>query len=55
MLKYYQVFAKRKKPLLPEPKLSDFHNPSDGKKKGEILPVTVGTVLATYAIYKQLK
>ena len=50
MLEYYRVFAKQIKPLPPEPQLSDFYHPSEGRKNGELLFVTVGTGLATYAI-----
>ena len=31
-LEYYRVFAKQIKPLLPEPKLSDFYHPSESQK-----------------------
>ena len=55
MLEYYRVFAKQIKPLLPEPKLSDFYHPSECQKNGELLFVTVGTGTATYALYKYLK
>ena len=43
MLEYYRVFAEQIKPLPPEPQLSDFYHPS------------VGTGIATYALYKYLK
>ena len=55
MLEYYQVFAKRIKPLPPEPQLSDFYLPSESQKNGELLFVTVGTGLPAYAVYKSLK
>ena len=29
MLEYYRIFAKKLKPLPPEPQLSDFHHPSE--------------------------
>ena len=55
MLEYYRVFAKKIKPLPPEPKLSDFYHPSDTQNNGELLFVVVGTGIATYALYKYLK
>ena len=33
MLEYYHVFAKKIKPLPPEPELSDFYHPSENQKK----------------------
>ena len=55
MLEYYRVFAKKIKPLPPEPELSDFYHPSENQKNGELLFVVVGTGIATYALYKYLK
>ena len=55
MLEYYRAFAKKIKPLPPEPELSDFHHPSENQKNGELLFVVVGTDIATYALYKYLK
>ena len=55
MLEYYCVFAKKIKPLPPEPVLSDFYRPSETQKNGELLFVVVGTGIATYALYKYLK
>ena len=55
MLEHYRVFAKQIKPLSPEPQLSDFYHPSEAQKNGELLFVTVGTRIATYALYKYLK
>ena len=62
MLEYYRVFAKKIKPLPPEPELSDFYHPSkikikknENQKNGELLFVAVGTCIATYALYKHLK
>ena len=55
MLEYYRVFAKKLKPLPPEPQLSDFYHPSEAQKNGELLFVTVGTGIATYVLYKYLK
>ena len=56
MLEYYPVFAKKKKkPLPPEPELSDFYHPSEAQKNDELLFVAVGTGIATYALYKYLK
>ena len=37
MLQYYRVFAKKKKPLPPEPELSDIYHPSENQKNGELL------------------
>ena len=47
MLEYYRVFAKKLKPLPPEPELSDFYHPSETQKIGQLLFVTVGTGIAT--------
>ena len=55
MLEYYRVFAKQIKPMPPEPQLSDFHHPPETKKNGELLFVTVGTAIVTYALYNYLK
>ena len=51
-IKYLQ---NEKNPYFLSPSYQIFTIHQKEKKKGEILPVTVGTVLATYAIYKQLK
>ena len=50
LLEYYRVFAKKIKPLPPEPQLSDFYHPSGDQKHGELLFAAVGTGLATYAL-----
>ena len=55
MLEYYRVFAKKIKPLPPEPELSDFYHPSEVQKNGELLFVAMGTGIVTYVIYKYLK
>ena len=55
MLEYYCVFAKKIKPLAPEPELSDFYHPSENQKNGELLFVVVGTGIATCALCKYLK
>ena len=55
MLEYYRVFAKKIKPVPPEPQLSDFYHPSEAQKNGEPLFVVAGTVIATYALHKYLK
>ena len=55
MLEYHPVFAKKIKPLPPEPELSDFYYPSENQKNGKLLFVVVGTGIATYALYKYLK
>ena len=55
MLEYYRVFAKKIKPLPPEPKLSDFYHPSEAQKNGELLFVSGGTGIAPYALCKYLK
>ena len=54
MLNCYQIFAKRIKPLPPEPQLSNFQNPSEEQQNSKLLFVAVGTDLATYAIYNTL-
>ena len=55
MLEYYWVFAKKKKPIPPEPQLSDFYHPSETQNNDELLFVAVGTGIGTYALYKYLK
>ena len=55
MLEYYRVFAKQIRSLPREPQLSDFYHPSEAQKNGELLFVTVGTGIATYALYKYFK
>ena len=60
MLEYCRVYTKQIKLLPPESQLSDFHHPSEGKKKkekknGELLFVTVGTGLKTYYFNKYVK
>ena len=55
ILEYYRVFAKKIKPLPPEPQLSDFYNPSQAQKIGELVFVKVCIGIATYALYKYLK
>ena len=55
MAEYYRVFAKKIKPLPPDPELSDFSHPSETQKNGELLFVAVGTGITTYALYKYLK
>ena len=52
MHQYYQVFTKA---LLSQAQLWDFYHPSARHKNGELLLVTVGTVLASYAIHKYVK
>ena len=55
MLEYYRVFAKQIKLLPPKPELSDFYQPSEAQKNGELLFVIVGTGIVAYALYKYLK
>ena len=55
MLEYYRVFAKKLKPLPPEPELSDFYHPSETQKNGELLFVAMVTGITTHALYKYLK
>ena len=55
MLEYYRVFAKQIRSLPREPQLSDFYHPSEAQKNGELLFVTVGTGIATFALYKHFK
>ena len=55
MLEYYRVFAKKIKPLPPEPELSHFYHPSNAQKNDELLFVTTDTSIATYALYKYCK
>ena len=54
MAEYYRVFAKKPKPLPPEPQLSDFYHPSEAQKDVELLFVGVGTGIVTYALYNYL-
>ena len=55
MLDHYRVFAKKIKPIPPEPQLSDFYHPSEAQKNGELLFVAMGTGIRTYALHKYLK
>ena len=55
MLEYYRVFGKQTKPLPLEHQLSDFYHPTEAQKSGELLFVAVGTGIATYDQYKNLK
>ena len=55
MVEYYRVFAKQIKPIPHEPELSDFYQPSETKKNGELLFIALGSGIATYALYKYLK
>ena len=55
MLEFYRVFAKQRKPLPPEPELSDFYHPSETQKSSKLLFVVAGTGIATYVLYKYLK
>ena len=55
VLEYYRVFAKQIKPLPPEPQLSDFYQPSESQKNGELLLIALGSGIATYSLYKYLK
>ena len=54
MREYYRVFSKRIKPLGPEPVFSDFYNPSEDQKRGEIFFIVLGTGLVSYIVYKYL-
>ena len=47
-----EYLQKKIKPLLAEPKLSDFYHPLEAQKSGELLFVAVGTGIATYALCK---
>ena len=55
MVEYYCVFAKKLKPLPPEPQLSDFYHALETQKNGELLFVAVGIGIATYPLYKYVK
>ena len=50
VLEYNRVFAKKIKSLPLEPQLSDFYHPSESQKNDELLLVTVGAGIATYAL-----
>ena len=54
MREYYRVFGKSIKPLGHEPVFSDFYNPSEDQKKGEIFFIVFGTGLISYIVYKYL-
>ena len=54
MREYYRVFGKSINPLGPEPVFSDFYNPSEDQKKGEIFFIVLGTGLISYIVYKYL-
>ena len=51
MVEYYRIFAKQIKPLPPEPELSDFCQPSESQKNGELLIIALGSGIAIYALY----
>ena len=55
MSKYYEIIAERIKRSSPEPQLSDFSHPSEVKKDGKLLLVTVFARLISYSTYKYLK
>ena len=55
MLEYYRVFAKQRKPLPPDPELSDLYHLSEAQKNGKLLFAVVGAGFATYVVYKYLK
>ena len=52
IVEYNRVFTKQIKPIPPEPELSDFYQPSETQKNGELLFIALGSGLATYAVYK---
>ena len=54
MLECYRVFGVKLKPLPPEPQLSDYYNPSDQQKSGELLFIIAGTAISSYIIMKYL-
>ena len=43
VVEYDRVFAKQIKPLPPEPELSDFYQPSNTQKNGELLFIALGS------------
>ena len=55
MIEYYGVFAKQIMPLPPEPELSDFYQPSEIQENGELRFISLGSGIATYALYNYLK
>ena len=55
MVEYYCIYAKQVKPLPPQSELSDFYQPSETQKNGELLFIALGLGTATYALYKYLK
>ena len=55
MSEFYEIIAKRIKLSFPQPQLSDFSHPSEGKKDGKLLLVTVVARLTSYSTYKYLK
>ena len=52
MPEYYRVFAKKNKVLATRAQLSGLYHPSGTHKNDELLFATVGTGIATYALYK---
>ena len=52
VLEYHRIFAKKLKPLPPEPQLLDFYHPLVEQKNCELLFVSVGTGIPTYALYR---
>ena len=52
---YYRVFAKKIKPMPPEPHLSNFYYPQKTQKNCELLFVRVGTSIARYALNNKEK
>ena len=52
MLEYYRIFGSKLKPLRQKPQLSDFYNPSDKQKNGELLFVIIGTAVTSYIVLK---
>ena len=55
MLEYYRVFGSKLKPLRQKPQLSDFYNPSDKQKNGELLFILAGTAISTIIVLKYIK
>ena len=55
LLEYYRIFFFKKKPLPPEPQLSDFYHSLEAQKNDELLFVAMGTGIEIHAVYKYLK
>ena len=49
---YYQVTGKKQEDFKNPPVLSDFYNPSQNQKNGELSFIFLGTGIGTFLLYK---